>query len=282
MAEATPYQCLGCAVGHAADARTLLAEAMKFYGRGEAEKADAHVVMALGHLAEAEYQSAKWPDVSRAVGKVRKRVEAKFMSGKPPGHEDLDELVAIAVKAAKIVRESPESCPTCRFDLAGARPKSAPPPLRELRELLSDLNIRPANPKSGMAWREALTIVGSQFAGKGVDIALSVADEQLGLAGQPVHMRVRTWGSILGGVGSVLAGIFLFKDKPAAQLALTAFGGYLLTNIVDVVQEVAPAAGAAATAAPAFAPVAATPGAGPVPSPAEAEKPTVAASVVAD
>gem|GEM_PF-5502038 len=89
-------------------------------------------------------------------------------------------------------------------------------------------------------------IVGSEFAAKGVERLTRFADQQLGLTARPVLERLHTWVPPVVGVVLVLAAVMTnaLKRRPTAQLAAVAAGAHLLTEGVDIAEEVATGAAA--------------------------------------
>ena len=87
--------------------------------------------------------------------------------------------------------------------------------------------------------KEITTIVASQFVGKGVQEFTKYIDDTMGKTGAPLFERPSTWINIVGGVGGVLAGLYLFERNPELKLASVVVGSNLLTKLVDYGREYA-------------------------------------------
>lgn len=107
-----PFECIGCALGHLANARTLYDEARKFYGAGDRKLGDLHLLRFFGEIRQAEEQSP-FPELRARIREVRKEVEAAVAGGLPL--PDLSSrMEELGVEALGLLREHPELCPTCR------------------------------------------------------------------------------------------------------------------------------------------------------------------------
>lgn len=110
--------CIGCSLGHLTNARTLLAEARKFYSTGQVDLADKHLVKALGELRQAEEQHPYAEDREQIRG-IRKRIEAAIATKSPLPDVDA-ELEHKSIKALHTLSEHPELCPTCQIAVGEA------------------------------------------------------------------------------------------------------------------------------------------------------------------
>ncbi|MCD6493895.1 MAG: hypothetical protein J7K36_08925 [Archaeoglobaceae archaeon] len=95
------------------------------------------------------------------------------------------------------------------------------------------------NSINNMDKKDISTIVASQFAGKGIQEFAEFIDIKLGRDKAELIGRPSTWINILGGLGGVLAGLYLLEDNPNLQLASVVVGSNLLTKIVDYGKEYA-------------------------------------------
>jgi len=96
------------------------------------------------------------------------------------------------------------------------------------------LNLK--NPKNSMK-KEFTTIIASQFASKGIQKGAEYLDVLLNMENNPVYARPSTWVNIAGGLGGILAGIYLFEDNPKMQLIAVIAGSGMLTKTIDYAQE---------------------------------------------
>lgn len=90
-----------------------------------------------------------------------------------------------------------------------------------------------------MEKKEISTIVASQFIGKGIQEFADFIDIKLGRDKAELIGRPSTWINILGGLGGILAGLYLLEDQPKLQLMAVVVGSNLLTKTVDYAKEYA-------------------------------------------
>lgn len=97
-------------------------------------------------------------------------------------------------------------------------------------------NINSEKTVKGDSMREVATIVASQFLGKGIIELGKYIDDTTGKTAAPAFQRPSTWINVVGGLGSILAGLYVIK-RDDLQLASVVVGSHLLTKLVDYARE---------------------------------------------
>jgi hypothetical protein len=98
------------------------------------------------------------------------------------------------------------------------------------------------------SWREIGVIYGGQHIGKGISRGLKELDRYMGKEAAAVQERPSTWVVVAGAVGLPLLAVYAKLKDPWDKLAILT-GGFLSTNLWDIVEEAMVAAGGAAGAA---------------------------------
>ena len=121
-----------------------------------------------------------------------------------------------------------------------------------LKESGKALNVETAQFNNGgkrmTSWREIGVIYGGQHIGKGISRGLKELDRYMGKEAAAVQERPSTWVVVAGAVGLPLLAVYAKLKDPWDKLAILT-GGFLSTNLWDIVEEAMVAAGGAAGAA---------------------------------
>jgi hypothetical protein len=98
------------------------------------------------------------------------------------------------------------------------------------------------------SWREIGVIYGGQHIGKGISRGLKELDRYMGKEAAAVQERPSTWVVVAGAVGLPLLAVYAKLKDPWDKLAILT-GGFLSTNLWDIIEEAMTTAGGGGGAA---------------------------------